>query len=65
MFKADLATIDKMRADAVNVREPHVSGLVRLGAYAAVLFAASGKFPVDVCFVYSSESFRAKQKLSM
>ncbi|KAF3929856.1 Rhophilin-2 [Dactylella cylindrospora] len=48
MFKADLATIDKMRTDAVNVREPHTSGLVRLGAYAAVLWAASGKFPVDI-----------------
>ncbi|KAF3916011.1 Rhophilin-1 [Arthrobotrys entomopaga] len=48
MFKTDLATIDRMRADAVNVREPHASGLTRLGAYAAVLSAASGKFPVDI-----------------
>ncbi|KAF3934762.1 Rhophilin-2 [Dactylellina cionopaga] len=48
MFKADLATIDRMRSDAVNVREPHASGLTRLGAYAAVLWAASGKFPVDI-----------------
>ncbi|KAK6358897.1 pH-response regulator protein palA/rim20 [Orbilia brochopaga] len=48
MFKADLAAIDRMRTDAVNVREPHASGLARLGAYAAVLWAASGKFPVDI-----------------
>ncbi|KAK6334313.1 pH-response regulator protein palA/rim20 [Orbilia blumenaviensis] len=48
MFKADLAMIDKLRSDAVNVREAHGSGLVKLGAYAAVLSAASGKFPVDI-----------------
>ncbi|EPS42312.1 hypothetical protein H072_3698 [Dactylellina haptotyla CBS 200.50] len=48
MFKTDLASIDRLRSDAVNVREPHTSGLARLGAYAAVLFAAAGKFPVDV-----------------
>ncbi|RVD89272.1 uncharacterized protein DFL_000288 [Arthrobotrys flagrans] len=48
MFKADLATIDKMRSDAVNVRDAHGSELMKLGAYAAVLSAASGKFPVDI-----------------
>lgn len=48
MFKADLAAIDRMRSDAVNVKEAHSSGQTRLGQYAAVLQAASGKFPVDV-----------------
>ena len=48
MFKADLVAIDKMRSDAVNVRDAHGSELMKLGAYAAVLSAASGKFPVDV-----------------
>ena len=48
MFKADLETIDKLRTDAVNVLEPHVSGLPKLGAYAAQLKWMGGKFPIDV-----------------
>jgi len=48
MFATDLVTIDRLRAEAISVKEPHSSGLARLGKYAAVLWAASGKFPVDV-----------------
>ncbi|KAK2803982.1 hypothetical protein FQN50_006788 [Emmonsiellopsis sp. PD_5] len=48
MFSEDLHIIDRLRADAVNVHEPHVSGVARLVAYAAQLKAVGGKFPVDV-----------------
>lgn len=37
MFVTDLAAIDKLRADAVNAFEPHVSGTRKLTAYAAQL----------------------------
>lgn len=49
MFKKDLETIDTLRTDAINVLEPHVSGLVKLGRYAAQLRWMMGKFPIDVC----------------
>lgn len=48
MFKADLASIDRLRTDAINVLEPHVSGLQKLGKYAAQLEWIGGKFPIDV-----------------
>lgn len=48
MFAADLTTIDRLRAEAVNVREPHVSGIRRLQVYAAQLRWIGGKFPIDV-----------------
>lgn len=48
MFAADMATIDKLRADAVNVQEPHISGIQKLARYAAQLQWISGKFPIDV-----------------
>lgn len=48
MFKNDLETIDDLRRDAVNVREPHSSGIVKLQKYAAQLLWISGKFPIDV-----------------
>ena len=48
MFVNDLAAIDQLRADAVNVREPHVSGIRRLQTYAAQLRWIGGKFPIDV-----------------
>lgn len=48
MFRVDLATIDALRNDAINVLEPHVSGLTKLGRYAAQLRFMSGKFPIDV-----------------
>ncbi|KAG6301965.1 hypothetical protein E4U09_004141 [Claviceps aff. purpurea] len=48
MFNQDLDTIDALRQDAVNVREPHLSGVEKLEAYAAQLAWISGKFPIDV-----------------
>ncbi len=48
MFKHDLETIDRLRADAVNSLEPHVSGIRKLAAYAAQLVWIGGKFPIDV-----------------
>jgi programmed cell death 6-interacting protein len=49
MFRHDLEVIDSLRRDAVNVREPHPSGIKKLQAYAAQLVWISGKFPIDVC----------------
>jgi programmed cell death 6-interacting protein len=48
MFKRDLEVIDDLRRDAVNVREPHGSGIVKLTKYAAQLAWIGGKFPIDV-----------------
>lgn len=48
MFKRDLEIIDDLRRDAVNVREPHPSGIARLTKYAAQLVWIGGKFPIDV-----------------
>jgi programmed cell death 6-interacting protein len=48
MFAEDLLIIDRLRADAVNVSEPHTSGISRLVAYAAQLKWLGGKFPIDV-----------------
>jgi programmed cell death 6-interacting protein len=49
MFKNDLEVIDDLRRDAVNVREPHASGITKLTKYAAQLVWIGGKFPIDVC----------------
>jgi programmed cell death 6-interacting protein len=49
MFKQDLEVIDNLRRDAVNVKEPHASGLKKIAAYAAQLAWIGGKFPIDVC----------------
>jgi programmed cell death 6-interacting protein len=48
MFADDLLILDRLRAEAVNVQEPHVSGVSRLVTYAAQLKWLGGKFPVDV-----------------
>lgn len=48
MFKRDLEVIDALRRDAVNVREPHPSGVKKLQAYAGQLAWISGKFPIDI-----------------
>ena len=48
MFKHDLESIDKLRVEAVNSVEAHVSGIKRLSAYAAQLVWIGGKFPIDV-----------------
>jgi hypothetical protein len=49
MFKQDLEVIDALRRDAVNVREPHTSGIRKIAAYAGQLSWMGGKFPIDVC----------------
>lgn len=48
MFVGDLEAVDKLRADAVNSLDPHVSGIRKLTAYAAQLVWMGGKFPIDV-----------------
>lgn len=48
MFAEDLLIINRLRAEAVNVQEPHVSGVSRLVTYAAQLKWLGGKFPIDV-----------------
>jgi programmed cell death 6-interacting protein len=48
MFADDLMILDRLRTEAVNVQEPHVSGTSRLVTYAAQLKWLGGKFPVDV-----------------
>jgi len=48
MFKNDLEVIDDLRRDAVNVREPHASGITKLTKYAAQLVWIGGKFPIDI-----------------
>ncbi|KAF4119570.1 programmed cell death 6-interacting protein [Geosmithia morbida] len=48
MFKRDLEIIDDLRRDAVNVREPHTSGIAKLMKYAAQLVWIGGKFPIDI-----------------
>ncbi|KAL2816108.1 BRO1-like domain-containing protein [Aspergillus granulosus] len=48
MFADDLLLIDRLRSEAINVQEPHVSGISRLVTYAAQLKWIAGKFPVDV-----------------
>ena len=48
MFIRDMEAIDKLRSDAVNSIEPHVSGIRKLTAYAAQLVWIGGKFPIDI-----------------
>ncbi|KAL2256511.1 hypothetical protein VTK26DRAFT_1559 [Humicola hyalothermophila] len=48
MFRHDLEVIDSLRRDAVNVREPHPSGIKKLQVYAGQLVWVGGKFPIDV-----------------
>jgi programmed cell death 6-interacting protein len=48
MFAEDLQLIDQMRTDAINVQEPHISGIKRLAGYAAQLRWIGGKFPIDL-----------------
>ncbi|TVY88699.1 pH-response regulator protein [Lachnellula willkommii] len=48
MFKQDLEVIDALRRDAVNVREPHKSGIKKIAAYAGQLAWMGAKFPIDI-----------------
>ena len=50
MFKQDLEVIDALRRDAVNIREPHPSGIKKISAYAGQLSWMGGKFPIDVSY---------------
>lgn len=54
MFDSDMEAIDKLRIDAINVLEPHSSGIKKLMAYAAQLVWISGKFPIDVSKIFST-----------
>jgi len=51
MFRQDLEVIETLRSDAINVREPHPTGVGKLQAYAAQLVWIGGKFPIDVSLV--------------
>jgi hypothetical protein len=48
MFHYDLEAVDALRRDAINVREPHLSGIKKLQVYAGQLVWIGGKFPLDV-----------------
>lgn len=48
MFRQDLEVVDALRRDAVNVKEPHTSGIKKISAYAGQLAWMGGKFPIDV-----------------
>ena len=48
MFVRDMEAIDRLRVDAVNTLEPHVSGIRKITAYAAQLVWVGGKFPIDI-----------------
>ena len=48
MFRHDIEVIENLRRDAVNVREPHQSGIKKLQIYAGQLVWMTGKFPIDV-----------------
>ncbi|KAM0569691.1 hypothetical protein ACHAP9_004569 [Verticillium nonalfalfae] len=48
MFRQDLETIDSLRRNAVNVRDPHPSGIKELQTYAGQLMWIGGKFPIDI-----------------
>lgn len=50
MFRRDLELIDKIRADAVNSLEAHISGIRNLTIYIAQLVWIGGKFPIDVSY---------------
>jgi len=54
MFRHDLDVVDSLRRDAVNVREPHESGIKKLQTYAGQLVWMGGKFPIDVGRVQST-----------
>jgi programmed cell death 6-interacting protein len=60
MFVQDLQTIDQLRTDAINVQEPHVSGIRKILAYSAQLSWIGGKFPIDVSRLFG----RFKKKMT-
>ena len=63
MFVEDLEAIDKLRADAVNSVEPHISGIKKLTVYAAQLVWMGGKFPVDVSTPHRTAEHAEELKL--
>ncbi|RDW60732.1 hypothetical protein BP6252_12115 [Coleophoma cylindrospora] len=48
MFRQDLEVVDALRRDAVNVKEPHTSGIKKIAAYAGQLAWMGAKFPIDI-----------------
>lgn len=65
MFAEDLLIIDRLRTEAINVQEPHVTGISRLVTYAAQLKWLSGKFPIDVSALYKDGSYGFLMKRGM
>lgn len=53
MFTNDLEAVDKLRTEAVNALDAHVSGIKKLTVYAAQLVWIGGKFPIDVSIYWS------------
>ncbi|KAM3072709.1 pH-response regulator protein palA/rim20 [Clarireedia jacksonii] len=53
MFKQDLEVIDALRSSAIHVKEPHVSGIKKIAAYAGQLTWLGGKFPIDIGVEFS------------
>ena len=63
-FKDDLQSIDNLRKDAINVQEPHISGVIKLQKYAAQLGPSplqsnSGQSlaVLTICTVFLSSKF--------
>lgn len=65
MFADDLLIIDRLRSEAANVQEPHVSGVSRLVTYAAQLKWLGGKFPIDVSVRIRDDTVLATQAESV
>lgn len=65
MFADDLVIIDRLRTEAINVKEPHVSGISRLVTYAAQLKWLGGKFPVDVRVSFGNEASSYASRLTV
>lgn len=51
MFKQDLEVVDALRRDAIQVSEPHISGIKKIAAYAGQLSWIGAKFPIDVSYL--------------
>ncbi|KAJ5560032.1 hypothetical protein N7513_002431 [Penicillium frequentans] len=63
MFADDLLIIDRLRSEAINVQEPHVSGISRLVTYAAQLKWLGGKWGVDFAW-YPAFGFNVSRPVS-
>lgn len=62
MFTQDLQVIDALRTAAIQVVEPHASGIRKIAAYAGQLAWMSSKFPIDVRMCPSIRNISLTQK---